>query len=249
LEGTTRVFAGEYARARLPLCQERVLIPTGAGCRQIFIAGALTEADRRGPDLWYGRVADPTGVFEIRAERPDREQQQVLRDLATPSFVTVVGEAIFFSGDAGPGVSLLRILESDRTVRDRWILRTAEITGERLATLTETFRSGTGPIPAATAIRQYSMTAADIRDLAGMVCHALGGVTPSAGTAPPQEEIKAAVLAMIRESAGNKGISFGDLTVLAGKSGIGGRELREAVRILLEEDECYQPAREVFKPL
>jgi hypothetical protein len=194
-------------------------------------------------------VADPTGVFGIRAERPDREQQQVLRDLATPSFVTVVGEAVFFSGDAGPGISLLQIQESDRAVRDRWVLRTAELTSDRLANLAETFRSGTGPIPAATAIRQYSMTAADIRDLASMVCHALGGVAPSAGTALPQEELKAAVLAIIRESAGNKGISFDDLTVIAGKSGIGGRELREAVRVLLEEDECYQPAREVFKPL
>jgi len=249
LEGTTRVYAGEYARARLPFCQERVLTPTGASCRQLFLAGALTESDQRGPDLWYGRVADPTGVFEVRAERPDREQQQVLRDLSTPSFVTVVGEAVFFSGDAGPGVSLLQIQESDRTIRDRWILRTAEITGDRLVTLTEAFCSGTGPIPAVTAIRQYSMTPADIRDLAGMVCQALDGVTPSAGTAPPQEEIKAAVLAIIREAAGNKGISFEDLAVISEKSGIGGRELREAVRILLEEDECYQPAREVFKPL
>jgi RPA family protein len=249
LEGTTRVFAGEYAQARLPLCQERILTPTGACCRQIFLAGALTEADQRGPDLWFGRVADPTGVFGIRAERPDREQQQVLRDLATPSFVTVLGEAVFFSGDTAPGISLLQIQESDRTVRDRWVLRTAEITSDRLVNLAETFRSGSGPIPAATAIRQYGMTAADIRELVGMVCQALSGVAPSAGTALPQEEMKAAVLAIIRESAGNKGISFDDLAVIAGKSGIGGRELREAVRLLLEEDECYQPAREVFKPL
>ncbi|NYT17358.1 MAG: hypothetical protein GKC06_05065 [Methanomicrobiales archaeon] len=249
MEGTKRVFAGEYARARLPLCQERVLTPTGACCRQIFLAGALTEADPRGPDLWYGRVADPTGVFEIRAERPDREQQAVLRDLTIPSFVTVVGEAVFFSGNERPGVSLVQIQESDRTVRDRWILRTAEITGERLTILAETLRSGTGPVPAVSALRQYAMTPADIRDLAGMVCHALDAVVSSAGAARPQEEITAAVLTIIRESAGKKGISFEDLAIIAGKSGIGGRELRDALRILLEEDECYQPAREVFKPL
>ena len=249
MEGTTRVFAGEYGRARLPLWQERVLTPSGACCRQIFLAGALTEADQRGPDLWYGRVADPTGVFKIRAERPDREHQEVLRNLSIPSFVTVVGEAAFFSGDAGPAVSLFQIQESDRTVRDRWILRTAEVTGDRLAVLTETIRSGTGPIPAITAIRQYSLTAADIRDLAGMVCQALEAVAPSAGAALPQEEITATVLTIVREAAGKKGIPFEDLAIIAGKSGIGNRELREALRILLEEDECYQPAREVFKPL
>jgi RPA family protein len=209
----------------------------------------LTEAGFRGPDLWYGRVADPTGVFEIRAERPDREQQEILRTLTVPSFVTVVGEAVFFPGEEGPGVLLLTIRESDRDIRDRWILRTAEITGERLALITDTLRSGTGPGPATTALGQYALNASGIADLARMACHALEAVISSPGTARPQEEITAAVLAIIRESAGKKGISYDDLAALAGKSGIGRRELREAVRILLEEDECYQPAREVFRPL
>ncbi len=249
MEGTTRIFAGEYSRARLPLRQERVLTPTGACCRQLYLAGALTEAEQRGPDLWYGRVADPTGVFYIRAERPDREQQAVLSHLAAPSFVTIVGEAVFFSGDERPGVSLRHIQESDRAIRDRWVVRTAEITGDRLAVLAETLRSGTGPRPVVTAVGQYAITADGIRDLAAMVCQALDTILSSPGAARPQEEITAAVLAIIRESAGQKGISYDDIAVIAGRSGIGGRELREAVRVLLEEDECYQPAREVFKPL
>ncbi len=249
MEGTTRIFAGEYARARLPLWHDRVLTPTGACCRRVFLAGALTAADQRGPDRWYGRVADPTGVFEIRGERPDREQQEVLRDLAVPAFVTVFGEAVFFPGNEGPAVSLLTIQESDRTIRDRWIVRTAEVTGDRLVLLANALRSGTGPEPVLTALRRYAITADGIRDLAGMVCHALDGVTSFQGAVRQQEEITASVLAIIRESAGKKGISYDDLAVIAGKSGIGSRELREAVRILLEEDECYQPVREVFKPL
>lgn len=249
MEGTTRVFAGEYARARLPLFHDRVLTPTGACCRRIFLAGALTAADQRGPDLWYGRVADPTGVFEIRGERPDREQQDVLRDLTAPAFVTVLGEAVFFPGNEKPAVSLLHIQESDRAIRDRWIIRTAGITSDRLSLLAEAFRSGSGPPPVLAACNRYAITADDIRELAGMVCHALDGVTSAPGAVRPQEEITEMVLAIIRESAGRKGISYDDLASIAGKSGIGGRELREAVRILLEEDECYQPAREVFKPL
>ena len=249
LEGTTRVFAGEYVRARLPLLQDRVLTPSGACCRRVFLAGALTASDRRGPDRWYGRLADPTGVFEIRAERPDREQQDVLRDLAPPMFVTVVGEAVFFPGNEGPGVSLVHIQESDRAIRDRWIVRTAEITGDRLSVLAETLRSGNGPLPVLTALRQYAVTAGGIKDLAEMACHALEGVVAVPGMVRPQEEITETVLAIIRESAGKQGISYDDLAVIAGKSGIGGRDLREAVRALLEEDECYQPAREVFKPL
>ncbi len=245
----TRVFAGEYARARLPLYKERVLTPTGACCRLIFLAGALTETGFRGPDRWSGRVADPTGVFEIRAERPDREQQDALRDLSVPSFVTVTGEAVFFSGDAGPGVLLHSLGESTRAIRDRWVIRTAEITGGRIALLTDALRSGTGPGPVVAALEQYAMTGNCIREMAGMVCHALDGVMPSSEASRSQEDIAAAVLAIIKESGGKKGISYDDLAAIAGASGIGGRELREAVRFLLEEDECYQPAREVFKSL
>jgi len=249
LEGMARVFAGEYARARLPLYQERVLTPSGACCRMIFLSGALTETGFRGPDRWHGRVADPTGVFEIRAERPDREQQDALRDLSVPSFVTVAGEAVFFSGDAGPGVLLDTISESDRGVRDRWVVRTAEITVGRIAVLADALSSGAGPEPVLAALKQYDVTGDVLQELAGMVCHALDGVTSSSRPSRSKEEISEAVLAIIRESGGKKGISYDDLAAIAKTSGIGGQELREAVRVLLEEDECYQPAREVFKAL
>ncbi|HPM62083.1 MAG TPA: hypothetical protein PK955_06355, partial [Methanoregulaceae archaeon] len=57
------------------------------------------------------------------------------------------------------------------------------------------------------------------------------------------------VLSIIRDSAGKRGVPFDELVILAGKAGIPETMVREVVRLLLEEDECYQPARDVFKPL
>jgi DNA replicative helicase MCM subunit Mcm2 (Cdc46/Mcm family) len=64
-----------------------------------------------------------------------------------------------------------------------------------------------------------------------------------------RDGIKEKILTIIRESAGVKGIPLSDIVTQAGRSGIGEREVRETIRILIEEDECYQPAKEVFKPL
>lgn len=257
MEGAARIFAGEYTKARLPLYQvpgrgDRVLTPSGACCHLIFLSGTLTETEQRGPDRWYGRVADPTGVFEVRANRPDAVNREVLRQIEPPAFVTVMGEAQFFSGtkDSGPGISLIQIQVSDRVIRDRWILRTAEISIARLVTLSEMIRSGCGPAGCATAaILQYTITEENIRELAGMVGHALSSTAPTMETIPDRDGIKENILAIIRESAGLKGIPLPDLITKAGRSGIGEREVREAVRSLIEEDECYQPAKEVFKPL
>jgi RPA family protein len=251
-----RVFAYEYTRARLPLYRvpeggDRVLTPSGACCNLIFLVGALTETEQRGPDRWYGRVADPTGVFEVRADHPDPVQYQAIRQIEPPTFVTVMGEAQFFSGqkNSEPGLFLLQIQESDRMIRDRWILRTAEISYGRLVTLSEVIRSGSGPAGYTEAVCKYNITDKDIREMAGMICQALNSLVQTAEKIPDKERIKEQILTIIRESAGRKGITLSDLVVTAGQSGIGEREVREAVRGLLEEDECYQPAKEVFKAL
>jgi hypothetical protein len=111
-------------------------------------------------------------------------------------------------------------------------------------------RSGSGPAGCVTAaIRQYTITEENIRELAGMVGHALTSTAPTRETIPDRDGIKEKILTIIRESAGLKGIPLPDLITTAGRYGIGEREVREAVRSLIEEDECYQPAKEVFKPL
>jgi hypothetical protein len=196
-------------------------------------------------------VADPTGVFEVRANRPDPVTRVAVSQIEPPVFVTVMGEAHFFSGnkDSGPGISLVQMQESDRAIRDLWVLRTAEVTCARLVTLSKMIQSGSGPAGCAAAIRQYAITEENIRQIAEMVCHALRSIAPAAEMEAGRDGIKEKILTIIRESAGVKGIPLSDIVTQAGRSGIGEREVRETIRILIEEDECYQPAKEVFKPL
>jgi RPA family protein len=220
-------------------------------CHLLFVAGTLTEKGQNSGDYLYGRVADPTGVFEIRKIRPDAGLQAGFAGIDIPAFVTVTGRAMVTanSADPAPYIELLEIKEVDRTVRDTWIVRTAELTCNRLSLMKEVVRSGTGSHEFMHALSEFQIGSSVIGSLADMACRALDQV---ADTSPPEgipAGIREKVLSIIRESAGKKGMPLDELIRLAGKSGIDETTVRQTVRTLLEEDECYQPAREVYKPL
>jgi RPA family protein len=255
VEGTARVFASEFGKATLPLRgvvgDEGVLTPFALPCRLLFIAGALIELQTRGKDYWTGRVADPSGVFEIRTERPDAYLQQALLDLTPPCFVTILGEAKPGQGTppAPPTLKLLEIVETDRAVRDIWTIRTAETTVRRLSLLVSAIRAGTADAEVMAALRFYGTAEADVREMANTVQKALGTVGGPAREEVRDEDVREKVLAIIRESAGRSGISLDMIIVQAGQEGIDEGRVREAVRALVLDDECYQPARDMFKPL
>lgn len=256
MEGAGRIFAGEYQKARCSRADSGegspvLLTPGGMVCRLLFLSGTLTEKKQNGTELFYGRVADPTGVFELRKFRPDTELLASLSTIGSPAFVTVLGQARAGSpsSHAVPFVELIEIREVDRRIRDTWIIRTAEITFERLSLMKELIGSGRGEGPLALAASEFGMTDPALRDLAAMACRALGQVASSSGSPAADPGVKERILGMIRESAGKKGLPLADLIELAGRSGIDQAAVREALRALLEEDECYQPAREVYKPL
>ena len=165
--------------------------------------------------------------------------------------MTVTGRARVTAhcADPAPYIELLEIKEVDRTVRDTWIVRTAELTCSRLSLMKEAVRSGTGSHEFVHALSEFQIGSSVIGSLAEMACRALDQV---ADTSPPEgipAGIREKVLSIIRESAGKKGMPLDELIGLAGKSGIDETAVRQSVRTLLEEDECYQPAREVYKPL
>jgi RPA family protein len=255
LEGAVRIFAGEFGKATLSLRDaggnEGVLSPSGLPCRLVFVAGALLEVQRKGPDFWTGRIADPSGVFEFSTERPDSFLRQSLPDLIPPSFVTVIAQTRPGRGNppAGPTLAVTEIRQTERYVRDLWILRTAELTVERLRFLAHALQTGTDDSLVSAALAYYKTKESDIREMADVVRHALATVSRSHGTAMTGEDVKEKVLAIIRESAGKTGISLDMIIATAGQSGIDGARAREAVKALVEEDECYQPAKDVFKPL
>lgn len=251
MEGAVRLFAREFQHATRPLANEGVLSPFGLPCRLVFIAGALTELERRGPDLWTGRVADPSGVFTFSADRADSLLRQTLQDLSPPAFVTLLARARPGIGKAPaqPILGLLEIGPTERDIRDLWVIRTAELTTERLSAVLDALRSGTTDPDISTALSQYGTTEPDLREMAEVVRRALAGVAGSSGDAVTDGDIREKVLTIIRESAGKSGIALDEIIEAAGRSGIDSTRTREAVRALVEEDECYQPSRGIFKPL
>jgi RPA family protein len=255
MEGAARIFAREFQQATLPLRNEGqdegILSPFGLPCRLLFVAGVLTELERKGPDLWIGRVADPTGVFTFSTERTDSYLRQMLQNLSPPSFVTLMAKVRPGSGKApaSPALTLLEIVRTERTVRDLWVIRTADLTSERLFVMLDALRSGTSDHAVAAALLHYQTTEADLKEMAEVVSQALSSIAGSPETAITDENAREKVLAIIREAAGKSGISLDDIIETAGRSGIDGTRAREAVRVLVEEDECYQPSRGIFKPL
>jgi len=256
MEGAGRIFAGEYCRARHVRADfagenPSLLTPGGMVCNLLFIAGTLTEKGQNSGDYLSGRVADPTGVFQIRKMRPDAGLKEVLAGIEIPSFVTVIGQAraTAHAADPAPFIELLEIREVDRMVRDTWIVRTAELTCSRLALLKEALHSGRGSREYALAMKEFPIDSAHIGSLADMARKALAQVADTAPSEGMHAEAREKVLSIIRDSAGKKGLPLDELIGLAGTAGIDEKAVREAVRTLLEEDECYQPAREVYKPL
>jgi RPA family protein len=220
-------------------------------CRLLYIAGTLTGKEQHSGGPFYGRVADPTGVFEIRKMRPDAGLQTAISGIEVPAFVTVLGQARVMTDGENPSpyIELVEIRGAERMIRDLWIVRTAELTFERLSLMRDAIGSGTGSDPFVRAISEFQMTQSALGSLAEMACRALEHVVDPSEKEATDSRVKEKVLSIIRESAGKKGMPLEELIRLAEKSGIDETAVRQSVMTLLEEDECYQPAREVYKPL
>ncbi len=143
-EVARRVYAAEFNDAshtfkesedeRAPAYQ---LLPTGEQANRVFFVGTLTEKEDIGEDneYWRGRIVDPTGTFFVYAGQYQPEAASTLRDLEPPAYVAVVGKPRTYETDDGSVNVSVRpesITVVDATVRDRWVVETAERTVERV---------------------------------------------------------------------------------------------------------------------
>jgi len=146
-EVARRVFASEFNDAGYTFKEsddERApvyaLLPTGASANRVFFVGTLTEKDDVGDDseYWRARIVDPTGTFFVYAGQYQPEAASTIRDMEPPAYVAVVGKPRTYETDDGTVRVSVRpesITEVDATVRDRWVVETAERTLERVAAL------------------------------------------------------------------------------------------------------------------
>jgi RPA family protein len=148
-EVAKRLFAREFNDATYTfkesedeLAPNYTLLPTGERINRLFFAGTLTETEDVGSDseYWQGRVVDPTGTFYIYAGQYQPEAASTLRQIETPTYVTVVGKPRSYETDDGTTNVAVRpesITQVDEPTRDRWVVETAEQTVDRLQAFDE----------------------------------------------------------------------------------------------------------------
>jgi len=143
-EVAARAFAREFNDASYTFQEsddERapryLLLPTGERANRVFLVGTLTEKEDVGEDseYWRGRVVDPTGTFFAYAGQYQPDAASMLRDLEPPAYVAVVGKPRTYETDDGTTNVSVRpesITVVDESVRDRWVVETAERTLDRV---------------------------------------------------------------------------------------------------------------------
>jgi RPA family protein len=145
-EVARRVFAREFNDATYSFTEsddERApnfsLLPTGEKVNRVFLVGTLTETEDIGEDseYWQGRVVDPNGDrFYMYAGQYQPDAASMLRELAPPEYVAVVGKPRTYETDEGEVNVSVRpeaISVVDEATRDRWVVETAERTTDRIA--------------------------------------------------------------------------------------------------------------------
>ena len=154
-ETAFRLFATEFEDSDVSYTEsdeERapnyVITPTGARVNRLFVVGVLTEVQQVSDDVLRARVVDPTGAFVVYAGQYQPDEQTFLERTEPPAFVAVAGKARTFQPEDSDVVyTSIRpesINEVDAETRDRWTVRTAERTLDRIGTIAAALESNSG---------------------------------------------------------------------------------------------------------
>jgi RPA family protein len=257
MEGAVRLFAGEFSQSTLTVPGEDeksaawVVTPSGASCRQVFLAGALVEVQEQG-DMLSARVADPTGGFDLVCGGKNTSLAQSIGKIPLPSFVSLSGQARLFRKE-GKTVLTIRpdqIHVIDRRIRDQWVITTAIATLARIRLMHNALQGTCTDSRILQAYAHYSLTPGDLGRLADMVAGALSGVRPLLETGGAvQEDTRGMVMEFIRSASGPRGIAIEEILEMARLRAVSKEAVLSAIESLIVEDECYQPQKGYVKPL
>ncbi len=214
MEGSVRVFAGEYDGSTLSVQGDDsqspawVVTPGGAYCRFMFLSGTLTEVTETG-DMVHTRIADPTGTFNLVIGGRKSPLAETIRTLTVPSFVTVTGRAQMYLKEGRVELSVRPdyIQSVSRLVRDQWVITTAQSTLERLFLMNHALQGTCSDDRILVAFHHYSITKTRLRELSRMVESAVNAVRPVECEAPGQPDVCTLVMELILTGSGPRGIS------------------------------------------
>jgi RPA family protein len=258
MEGAARVFAGEFSQSTLLVPAEEpgspgwVVTPGGAWCRQMYLAGALTEIGETG-DLLHCRIADPTGAFAIVTGSRNAVLAGALRKIPVPSFVGVMGQVRMYQQQGSVHLSVRpdHIQIIDRAARDNIMLATAEYSLRRLEQMDRAMRGDCGDMQILRAFRHYAISPEKLNDLLRITESAVRGIRSQPGGAPPSSppDAREVVMGVMRGSAGPRGIAVEEIIGILAREGIAREAVLAALEALILDDECYQPQKGYVRPL
>ncbi len=250
MEGAARLFAGEFGQATLavPDGDDRnatwVVTPSGAYCRQVFLAGALTEVRENG-DMMYARLADPTGGFDLACGGRSSLSAEMIQKTPLPSFISLTGRAQLWQKGSNPVLSIRPdcVRSIDRPARDLWILKTARETLHRLETARLSLLGKCTDERVAAALRHYAITPAHLDEMAAMVEAAVGNVKPVETTTSDQPDTRIFIIDLLKTNGGPRGMAVEEIIDTLAAQGVFQDAVLTAVEALIVEDECYQPQK------
>jgi uncharacterized protein len=250
MEGAVRVFAGEFSQSTLlvpsgdPGTPGWVVTPGGAWCRQVYIAGALTEAVESA-DILRCRVADPTGAFDIVCGGRNSAPAAALRNIPVPSFVGISGTAQLYqkNGSVTHSIRPEHVHVIDRACRDQFTLVTAEYTLRRLEQLCRDLGAASTDERCTKVVRHYNLTPARVLELAGIVEGAVQSVRPEPQAPSGLPDARPAVMELLKNASGPRGIAVEEILEHLTAAGTRKEDVLAALESLIVDDECYQPQK------
>jgi uncharacterized protein len=261
MEGAARVFAGDFSGSTLSVQDDDgqnapwVVTPGAAWCRNVFIAGVVTEVAENG-DMLRCRVADPTGVFDLVIGGRNSALAEQFRKTPVPSFVTVTGRAQLYRRHHRVDLTIRpdHMVVVDRAVRDQWTLATAEATLGRLEQILLALQGRCKDSNILVAHRHYCPDTKQLHTLAEMVACAVQSIKPvePAVPVPPDvipSHLTELVMEIMKGASSPRGIAVEEIISQAGERGIAPADVLSAIESLIVEDECYQPQKGFVKPL
>jgi RPA family protein len=257
MEGAERVFAGDFSGSTLAVPGKDsgstawVVTPGGAWCRSVYLCGALTEVTENA-DVLHCRLADPTGAFDLVTKVRQGVVREQIRTILVPSFVAVTGTARLYRKNGIWEVSVKPeyIREINKSIRNRWIVATADMMLDRLEILLAALEGRSRDAKAERVVRHYDTTKEQISIMVTMIQSALTGIPSTTGElAVAETDISARVMEIICAKSGPRGVAVQDIIDEGISLGCSQAAVLSAIETLITNDDCYQPQKGYVKPL